>query len=143
MPIEKLSSGQVVCVFGTGDILIAPGIDEGTGDSVPTAIILVQQEAHPIDVPMPELKGTKVENWSVKLYFNKIESVNSFIHVLEDFRRDKWGSDSESIECVQNQTHNSAMVQCRSHMYPGPCQLDSLMLCRELPCRIERAAQHQ
>ena len=36
--------------------------------------------------------------------------------------------------------HNSAMVQCRSHMYPGPCQLDSHMLCRELPCRIERAA---
>ena len=54
-----------------------------------------------------------------------------------------WDAAIKSLEGVQNQTHNSAMVQCRSHMYPGPCQLDDLMLCRELPCRIERAAQHQ
>ena len=46
-----------------------------------------------------------------------------------------------AVEKVQS--HNIAMVPCRSHMYPGPCLIDNLMMCREQPCRIERPTQHQ
>lgn len=84
MPIEKLDDGKVVCIFGTGDILIAPGHDESTDDM---QITLSQQQPHEIDVCMPELEGTKLTDWAVKMYFDKPESVDSFIHVLQDFKK--------------------------------------------------------
>lgn len=88
MPVEKLNDGKVACVFGTGDILIASGKDVGTEE---LQITLSQCDScSPIDVKFPEMAGTVIENWSVKLYFDKPESVDSFIHVLQDFKKERF-----------------------------------------------------
>jgi hypothetical protein len=90
MPIEKHKDGKVVCIFGYGDILIAPGNDEGTDSIEAMQITLSKQKAHPIDVQMPELKGKRIEDWVVKIYFNNPKSVDSFIHVLEDYKKERF-----------------------------------------------------
>jgi hypothetical protein len=90
MPIEKQKDGKVVCIFGTGDILIAPGIDEGSKSPYAMQITLSQQDNHPVDISMPELKGKILEAWAVKMYFDDSRSIDSFIHVLEDFKKDRF-----------------------------------------------------
>lgn len=102
MPIEKIEAGKVVCLFGSGDILIAPGHDEGTMD---LQITLSQQAPHPIDVSMLELRGTKIENWAVKFYFDKPESVDAFIHVLQDFKKEKFAP--QDIKETGDTAHNT------------------------------------
>lgn len=90
MPIEKLKTGQVVFHFGTGDILIALAKDEGF-ESDPPNIILAQNETpRKIDVPQPDLIGKRETNWVVKMYFNKPKSLDALIHVLQDFKKERW-----------------------------------------------------
>jgi len=85
MPIEKLASGKIVCLFGTGDILIAAAKDEGF-ESDPPFIILANQDPLPIGVIQNYPDKKREPNWVIKMYFNKPESLDALIHVLQDFK---------------------------------------------------------
>jgi hypothetical protein len=86
MPIVK-QDGKIILNFGDGDIMIAPCAEIKSGELAYITIgIFKEGEKYPIDKSLPEFDGCVFENWSIKMYFRKKESVDSFIHVLEDFR---------------------------------------------------------
>ena len=96
--IKKLASGKIVCLFGTGDIMISTGKDEGF-EFDPSSIVFSQHDKPmPIDVPHPEFIGKRVVDWAIKMYFDRPESLNALIHVLQDFKKERFPEPTGEIE---------------------------------------------
>jgi len=90
MPITR-QDGKVIIEFVDGDIMIAPSADTQEESAKYIAIGTMDGKKFPIDTPIPEVKGMVMNDWAVKMYFKKVESINALIHVLEDFRNSFFG----------------------------------------------------
>jgi hypothetical protein len=91
MPIERYD-GRVVLRFGDGDIVIAPASDTPDGDEIHVAFGMIDGgKKYPIDIVIPEIRGKQMDEWAIKMFFPKVESLDSVIHVLQDFRKMQFG----------------------------------------------------
>ena len=94
MPILKLD-GKMVFYFGEGDIVFSSAYDKGDSEDNDYISFWQSETSYPIGKPMPELIGKEVDDWAVKMYFPSVESLQSVISVLVEYRDKKYPPKSE------------------------------------------------
>jgi len=115
MPILKLD-GKMVFYFGEGDIVFSSAYDKGDSEDNDYISFWQSETSYPIGKPMPELIGKEVDDWAVKMYFPSVESLQSVISVLVEYRDKKYppkseqGDSKNSSQAVQ-QTQKTPLLQ--------------------------------
>lgn len=83
------SESKMVMNFGKGDIIISTAYDNKKMDGIPFVMFSNGAEGHIGD--RPEFEGTVIEDWSLKMFFDKVESVDSVIATLNDYKKKRFG----------------------------------------------------
>lgn len=109
MPIEK-SENRMVFYFGKGDIIFGSAYDKGNSVDNDYVCFYQSQKAYEIDQRLPELEGSQVDDWALKMRFPKIESLQSLITFLVEFRDKKFPPKSEQGD-LKNSSGKSPVQQ--------------------------------